>query len=147
MEPIPLAFEITSLSMQLVAMVNTIKGLVAAYKSAALELEELCVKLDNIETICDCLGAVLSEASSSNPTPQLSPLLNRLKRSIQDCYDKVSTVNQVIEEISAKLEPSRNPFKNIGGLFLRYRPQIATYVGSLERSHSSLRDIITAMTL
>ncbi|KAG5793064.1 hypothetical protein H9Q69_007873 [Fusarium xylarioides] len=147
MEPISLAFEITFLSMQLVAMVNTIKGLVTAYKSAALELEELCVKLDNIETICDCLGAALSEASSSNPTPKLSPLLSRLKRSIQDCYDKVSTVNQVIEEISAKLEPSRNPFKNIGGLFLRYRPQIATYVGSLERSHSSLRDNITALTL
>ncbi|KAF5717959.1 hypothetical protein FMUND_5503 [Fusarium mundagurra] len=146
MEPISLAFEITSLSMQLVAMVKTIKGLVTAYKSAAQELEELCIKLDGIETICDCLGATLSHASCSTPIPELSPLLSRLKRSIQDCYGKVSTVNQVIEEISANLEPSRNPFKNIGGLFLRYRPQLATYVGSLERSHSTLRDMINAMT-
>ncbi|KAF5549335.1 hypothetical protein FMEXI_4322 [Fusarium mexicanum] len=147
MEPISLAFEITSLSMQLVAMVKTIKGLVTAYKSAAQELEELCVKLDDIETICDCLGAALSHASSSTPIPGLSPLLSKLRRSIQDCYDKVSTVNQVIEEISAKLEPSRNPFKSIGGLFLRYRPQLATYVGSLERSHSSLHDKIMPIVL
>ncbi|KAF4500434.1 hypothetical protein FAGAP_3360 [Fusarium agapanthi] len=147
MEPISLAFEITSQSMQLVAMVKTIKGLVTAYKSAAQELEEQCVKLDDIETICDCLGAALSHASSSTFIPGLSPLLSNLKRSIQDCYDKVSIVNQVIEEISAKLEPSRNPFRNIGGLFLRYRPQLATYVGGLKRSHSSLNDMIIPIVL
>ncbi|KAF5564242.1 hypothetical protein FNAPI_2235 [Fusarium napiforme] len=147
MELISLTFEITSLSMQLVAMVKAIKGLVTAYKSAAQELEELCVKLDNIETICDSLGAALSHVSSSTPIPGLSSLLSKLNLSIHDCYDKVSTVNKVIEEISANLEPSRNPFKNIGGLFLRYRPQLATYIGSLERSHSTLRDMIAAMTL
>ncbi|KAF5612274.1 uncharacterized protein FSUBG_1593 [Fusarium subglutinans] len=147
MEPISLAFEITSLSMQLVAMVKTIKGLVTAYKSAAQELEELCVKLDDIETICDCLGAALSHASSSTTIPGLTSLLSKLRRSIQDCYDKVSTVNQIIAEISAKLEPSRNPFRSIGGLFLRYRPQLATYVGSLERSHSSLHDKIMPIVL
>lgn len=147
MEPISLAFEITSLSMQLVAMVKTIKGLVTAYKSAAQELEELCVELDDIETTCDCLGAALSQANSSTPAPELLPLLSRLKGCIQDCYDKVSKVNQVIEKISAKLESNRNPFKTIGGLFLLYRPQIATYVGSLERSRSSLHGIITTISL
>lgn len=40
MEPISLALEITSLSMQLVAMVKAIKGLVTSYKSAAQVLED-----------------------------------------------------------------------------------------------------------
>ncbi|CZR45386.1 uncharacterized protein FPRO_15439 [Fusarium proliferatum ET1] len=132
MEPISLVFEITSLSMQLVAMVKTIKGLVTAYKSAAQELEELCVELDDIETTCDCLGAALSQANK---------LYSRLLR-----QSIVSKVNQVIEKISAKLDSNRNPFKTIGGLFLLYRPQHATYVGSLERSRSSLDGIITTIS-
>ncbi|KAF5635975.1 hypothetical protein F52700_5289 [Fusarium sp. NRRL 52700] len=147
MEPISLAFEITSLSMQLVGMVKTIKGLVTAYKSAAQELEELCVKLDNIETTCDCLGAALSQAANSTPALELSPLLNRMKRCIRDCYDKVSDINRVIAKIYARLQSKRNLVKTMGGSFLRYRSQLATCVDSLERSRLELHCTITSASL
>ncbi|KAF5591426.1 hypothetical protein FPCIR_6069 [Fusarium pseudocircinatum] len=146
MEPISLAFEITSLSMQLVGMVKTIKELVTSYRSAAQVLEELCLRLDTIETICDCLGASLSQASSSTQKPELLPLLNSLKRSVQECYGKVSNVSQVIAKVNAKLESTCNPFMSLGVSFLRYRPELTTYVDSLDSSLSLLHGIMAAIS-
>lgn len=122
MEPISLAFEITSLSMQLVAMVKTIKGLVTAYKSAAQELEKLCVELDDIETTCDCLGAALSQANSSTPAPELLPLLSRLKGCIQDCYDKVSKGQPGHREDFCEARVKSQPFQN----YWRFVPAVQT---------------------
>ncbi|VTT80086.1 unnamed protein product [Fusarium fujikuroi] len=147
MEPISLAFEITSLSMQLVGMVKTIKGLVTAYNSAAQELEELCLKLEDIEITCNCLGAALSQANGLTRIPELPPLLKRVKGSIQDCYDKVSKVNQVIAKVYAKVESNRNPLRTMGSSFLRYRSQLATCVGSLDDSRSTLNYNMNLMSL
>ncbi|SCN64736.1 uncharacterized protein FFB20_00953 [Fusarium fujikuroi] len=147
MEPISLAFEITSLSMQLVGMVKTIKGLVTAYNSAAQELEELCLKLEDIEITCNCLGAALSQANGLTRIPELPPLLKRVKGSIQDCYDKVSKVNQVIAKVYAKVESNLNPLRTMGSSFLRYRSQLATCVGSLDDSRSTLNYNMNLMSL
>ncbi|KAF5644416.1 hypothetical protein F25303_6014 [Fusarium sp. NRRL 25303] len=147
MEPISLAFEITALSMQLVGMVKTIKGLVTAYSSAAQELEQLCLKLDDIETTCNCLGAALSQANGLTRIPELLPVLNKLKGSIQDCYDKVSMVNRIIAKVYAKAESNRNPLRTMGSSFLRYRSQLATCIGNLDDSRSTLNSNMNLMSL
>jgi hypothetical protein len=147
MDPASLVIGIASLSGQLKKMITTINELVAAYRSAAKELDDLCLKLDDIETICESLGMALSQAGSSTQIPGQSRLLNKLHRSIKDCYDKVSIVHQVIQRISAKIEKGHNPLKSMGFLFLQHRRQLASCVDGLDKSCSSLQFILASASL
>ncbi|KAL5592293.1 hypothetical protein FOBRF1_013319 [Fusarium oxysporum] len=147
MDPASFAFGVVSLAMQLVQTTRAIKDLISAYKSAAKELENLSNKLDDIETVCYSLEAVLSDVDNPAQKPWETTLLNKLHRIIRECYDKVMEIHTLINKISSRQQKGRNPLRTTGLLFLQYRDDIRVCTDGLDRSLSSLQLQMTANIL
>ncbi|EWZ83405.1 hypothetical protein BFJ70_g5932 [Fusarium oxysporum] len=146
MDPASLSFGILSLAMQLVQTVKAVKEYIAAYKSAAKELESLADKLDDIETICCSLEVILSDGTRRFNTLEVN-LLQKLRRIIQQCLSKVSDIHKILNSISRMQKNTRNPLKTVGALFLRYKDQIRLATNGLDRCLSSLQLHMTANIL
>ncbi|KAM0470671.1 hypothetical protein ACHAP7_009469 [Fusarium lateritium] len=139
MDPASLAFGIVSLAMQLVQTTGAIKSLISAHKSAAKELKTLADKLGDVEVICHSLEDVLSKEDDPDPSPWETSLLKRLHRTIHECYEKVSTVYNIIRKIEARTTTGHNPFRHTGFLFLQHRDEIVACANSLDATLSSLQ--------
>lgn len=146
MDPASLSFGILSLAMQLVQTAKAVKEYIAAYKSAAKELESLADKLDDIETICCSLEVILSDGTRRFNTLEVN-LLQKLRRIIQQCLSKVSDIHKILNSISRMQKNTRNPLKTVGALFLRYKDQIRLATNGLDRCLSSLQLHMTANIL
>ncbi|KLO97222.1 uncharacterized protein LW93_3195 [Fusarium fujikuroi] len=146
MDPASLSFGIVSLAMQLVQTAKAVKEHIAAYKSAAKELESLADKLDDIETICCSLEIILSDGTQNSSSLEVN-LLNKLSRIIQQCLSQVSDIHSILDTISRMQKNTRNPLKTIGALFLRHRDQIRFATNGLDRCLSSLQLHMTANIL
>ncbi|KAL7756631.1 hypothetical protein ACKLNR_013624 [Fusarium oxysporum f. sp. zingiberi] len=133
-------------TMQLVQTARAVKEYIAAYKSAAKELESLADKLDDIETICCSLEVILSDGTRSFNTLEVN-LLQKLRRIIQQCLSKVSDIHKILNSISRMQKNTRNPLKTVGALFLRYKDQIRLATNGLDRCLSSLQLHMTANIL
>ncbi|KAF5716892.1 hypothetical protein FGLOB1_2383 [Fusarium globosum] len=132
--------------MQLVQTAKAVKEHIAAYKSAAKELESLADKLDDIEIICCSLEIVLSDGTQSFSTLEVN-LLKKLSGIIQQCLSKVSDIHSILDTISRMQKNTRNPLKTAGALFLRYKDQIRLATNGLDRCLSSLQLHMTANIL
>ncbi|KAF4428813.1 hypothetical protein FACUT_9270 [Fusarium acutatum] len=110
MDPASLSFGIVSLAMQLVQTAKAVKEYIAAYKSAAKELESLADKLDDIETICCALEIILSDGIQRFTTLEVN-LLQKLSRIIEQCLSKVSEIHGILDTISRMQKNTRNPLK------------------------------------
>ncbi|SCV49314.1 uncharacterized protein FFB14_10825 [Fusarium fujikuroi] len=146
MDPASLSFGIVSLAMQLVQTAKAVKEHIAAYKSAAKELESLADKLDDIETICCSLEIILSDGTQNSSSLEVN-LLKKLSRIIQQCLSQVSDIHSILDTISRMQKNTRNPLKTIGPLFLRHRDQIRFATNGLDRCLSSLQLHMTANIL
>ncbi|KAM5383375.1 hypothetical protein ACJZ2D_002068 [Fusarium nematophilum] len=138
MDPVSLAFGVVSVALQLVETTSAIQKLIATYKSAAKELAALSDKLDNIETICHSLEAVLAN-SEDLPRPWEVTLLKKLHKVIGDCRDRVSRVHDIISKILSRHHERRKPLNSLGALFLRHGSQIRQCNDDLDQSLSSLQ--------
>ncbi|KAF5591427.1 hypothetical protein FPCIR_6070 [Fusarium pseudocircinatum] len=146
MDPASLSFGIVSLAMQLVQTAKAVKEYIAAYKSAAKELESLADKLDDIETICCSLEIIFCDGIQRFTALEVN-LLNKLSRIIQQCLSKVSDIHSILDAISKMQKNTRNPLKTVGALFLRYKDQIRFATNGLDRCLSSLQLHMTANIL
>ncbi|KAF5670247.1 hypothetical protein FCIRC_8985 [Fusarium circinatum] len=146
MDPASLSFGVISLALQLVQTAKAVKEYLAAYKSAAKELESLADKLDDIETICCSLEIILSDGTKRFTTLEVN-LLKKLSCIIQQCLSKVSDIHGLLAIISRTQKNTRNPLKTVGALFLRYKDQIRLATYGLDRCLSSLQLHMTANVL
>ncbi|EMT68977.1 hypothetical protein FOC4_g10005074 [Fusarium odoratissimum] len=146
MDPASLSFGIVSLAMQLVQTAKAVKEYIAAYKSAAKELESLADKLEDIETICCSLEIILSDGTQRLSTLEVN-LLKKLSRIIRQCLSQVSDIHSILDTISRIQKNTRNPLKTVGALFLRYKDQIRLATNGLDRCLSSLQLHMTANIL
>ncbi|KAJ3546671.1 hypothetical protein NM208_g1779 [Fusarium decemcellulare] len=138
MDPASLAFGVVSVAIQLMETTAAVKKLIAAYKSAATELEALSCKLDDIETVCHSLQMVLDDFDDTKKPSEIA-LLKKLHKAIGDCYDKVSGVHDAISMIMSSYNQKTTPFRTLGARFLRHREQIRLCSADLDRSLSSLQ--------
>ncbi|QPC58995.1 hypothetical protein HYE67_001226 [Fusarium culmorum] len=142
MDPLSLAVSIVPVAEQLVKTIKTIKKLISTYKSAAKELETLTSRLGHVEVICESIGTVLETACLSKNLSE-ARLPTSLYQMIHECYEKVTVIHDVIQNITESRDRGCRRFSNEGLLFMQHKDKIIAGTKSLDKSLEYLHLLLT----
>ncbi|WXC45823.1 hypothetical protein QX201_005520 [Fusarium graminearum] len=142
MDPLSLAVSVVPVAEQLVKTIKTIKKLISTYKSAAKELETLTSRLGHVEIICESIGTVLETACLSKNLSEAC-LPTSLYQMIHECYEKVTVIHDVIQNVTEKRDRGCRRFSNEGLLFLQHKDRIIASTKGLDKSLEYLHLLLT----
>ncbi|CEF77645.1 hypothetical protein FGSG_02947 [Fusarium graminearum PH-1] len=142
MDPLSLAVSVVPVAEQLVKTIKTIKKLISTYKSAAKELETLTSRLGHVEVICESIGTVLETACLSKNLSEAC-LPASLYQMIHECYEKVTVIHDVIQNVTEKRDRGCRRFRNEGLLFLQHKDRIIASTKGLDKSLEYLHLLLT----
>ncbi|PCD34487.1 hypothetical protein FGRA07_08805 [Fusarium graminearum] len=142
MDPLSLAVSVVPVAEQLVKTIKTIKKLISTYKSAAKELETLTSRLGHVEVICESIGTVLETACLSKNLSE-ARLPTSLYQMIHECYEKVTVIHDVIQNVTEKRDGGCRRFSNEGLLFLQHKDRIIASTKGLDKSLEYLHLLLT----
>lgn len=146
MDPLSLAVSVVPVAEQLVKTIKTIKKLISTYKSAAKELETLTSRLGHVEVICESIGTVLETACLSKNLSE-ARLPTSLYQMIHECYEKVTVIHDVIQNVTEKRDGGCRRFSNEGLLFLQHKDRIIASTKGLDKSLEYLHLLLTTSIL
>lgn len=146
MDPLSLAVSVVPVAEQLVKTIKTIKKLISTYKSAAKELETLTSRLGHVEVICESIGTVLETACLSKNLSEAC-LPASLYQMIHECYEKVTVIHDVIQNVTEKRDRGCRRFRNEGLLFLQHKDRIIASTKGLDKSLEYLHLLLTTSIL
>ncbi|CAF3492008.1 unnamed protein product [Fusarium graminearum] len=142
MDPLSLAVSVVPVAEQLVKTIKTIKKLISTYKSAAKELETLTSRLGHVEVICESIGTVLETACLSKNLSEAC-LPTSLYQMIHECYEKVTVIHDVIQNVTEKRDRGCRRFRNEGLVFLQHKDRIIASTKGLDKSLEYLHLLLT----